>query len=277
MSYLLDDLIEFEKTARLTEHFLNAVKENNTRRVRIMMKDSLLNDPTFKEYREMRDAAKGIKGLYDKHDGRKYNYDKNTWNDDYLDGKMVQSINHFSPEMNQHLEDVVAHLRPEAHNAAPNPMLRNKPWPYKKMALGVGTAAAIGGGAYLYGRYKKKKRAEAEQEKTAASSDIKSAGLMAAGGLGLTTASLYGSLAMQKRLKKKYGDIDGVNETSILSGIGNDRATNRINPTREQRERAEKFRKSFNRLNFGSRVGMGVGTGLGATGAAMLGDAVSRR
>ena len=144
----------------------------------------------------------------------------------------------------------------------------------KKLAVGagIGTAATIGG-LYAYNRYKKKKT---EQEKTAAS-DVKSAGLMTAGGLGITAASLYGSLAMQKRLKEKYGDIDGVNETSILSGIGNDRATNRINPTREQRERADKFRKSFNRLNFGSRVGMGVGAGLGTTGAAMLGDAVSRR
>lgn len=161
----------------------------------------------------------------------------------------------------------------------PNPKLKKDLQRKERRIVGAGIAgaAAIGGSSYLYGRYKKKKRAEAEQEKAAASSDIKSAGLMAAGGLGLTTASLYGSLAMQKRLKKKYGDIDGVNETSILSGIGNDRATNRINPTREQRERAEKFRKSFNRLNFGSRVGMGVGAGLGTTGAAMLGDAISRR
>lgn len=114
-------------------------------------------------------------------------------------------------------------------------------------------------------------------EKTAVSRDAKISGLVTAGGLGLTAATLYGSLAMQKRLKEKYGDIDGVNETSILSGIGNDRASNRIYATKEQRERAEKFRKSFNRLNFGSRVGFGVGGGLGVAGASMLANAVSRR
>lgn len=152
----------------------------------------------------------------------------------------------------------------------------------KKIAKGVGIAGAglatLGGGAYLYNRYKKKKREQAEQdqEKTAAN-NLKEGGLMTAGGIGLTGATLYGSLALQKRLKEKYGDIDGVNETSILSGIGNDKASNRIYPTKAQRERAEKFRKSFNRLNFGSRVGFGVGGGLGVAGASMLADAVSKR
>lgn len=113
-------------------------------------------------------------------------------------------------------------------------------------------------------------------EKTAAS-DGKTGGLLTAGGIGLTAASLYGSLAMQKRLKKKYGDIDGVNETSFLSGIGNDRASNRIYATKEQMERAKKFKKSFNRLNFGSRVGFGVGSGLSLMGASMLADAVSKK
>lgn len=158
-----------EKTASLTPTFYQAVKEDNVQRVRIMMKDSLLVDPTFKEYNQMKDAAKNMKGLYDKHDGRSYSLDKNTWNDNYMDTEMVRAVGNFSPERTQHLQDVVSHLRPEAHNAAPKVEPNPAPWPHKKMALGVGAGlATLGGGAYLYNRYKKKKRAQAEQEKTAA-------------------------------------------------------------------------------------------------------------
>lgn len=54
----------------------------------------------------------------------------------------------------------------KTEQAMKTPFSRNK-----ALGLGVGlagTTAALGGGAYLYNRYKKKKRAQAEQEKTAA-------------------------------------------------------------------------------------------------------------
>ena len=41
----------------LTNAFREAVKTGNVRRIRIMMKDSLLTDPTFQHLKEMEQAA----------------------------------------------------------------------------------------------------------------------------------------------------------------------------------------------------------------------------
>ena len=56
----------------LTNAFYEAVKDDNVRRVRIMMKDSLLVDPTFTDFNNMVKAASSMTGLYDAHDGRAF-------------------------------------------------------------------------------------------------------------------------------------------------------------------------------------------------------------
>ena len=56
----------------LTRAFYEAVETGNVRRVRIMMKDSLLVDPSFKEFMEMEKVAISMQGLYDSHDGRSF-------------------------------------------------------------------------------------------------------------------------------------------------------------------------------------------------------------
>lgn len=96
----------------LTNAFFNAVNTNNVRRVRMMMKDSLLVDPTFEEFSEMEKAAREIDGLYDVHDGRELIADQSFWNDDYMNRLMVQIVNNFSHERIEHLKEVVRHLRP---------------------------------------------------------------------------------------------------------------------------------------------------------------------
>ena len=57
----------------LTHAFQEAVSEGNVRRIRIMLKDSLLVDPSFGRFNEMERAASLVKGLYDEHDGRSFN------------------------------------------------------------------------------------------------------------------------------------------------------------------------------------------------------------
>ena len=54
----------------LTNAFFDAVNNGNVRRIRIMMKDSLPVDPTFKELKEMETAAAKVSGLYDVHGDR---------------------------------------------------------------------------------------------------------------------------------------------------------------------------------------------------------------
>lgn len=74
----------------LTNAFYEAVKSGNVRRVRIMMQDSLLVDPTFTEFNAMEKAAASMAGLYDEHDGKEFVEDRTLWNDDYMDKVMVK-------------------------------------------------------------------------------------------------------------------------------------------------------------------------------------------
>ena len=103
----------------VTNAFHEAVSAGNLRRVRIMMKDSLLLDSTFRTFKEMEAAAKSLPGLYEPHDGREFKLDKSEWNDDYMNDMQVQVISNFSHERVQHLQDVVRYLRP-----APEPTHR---------------------------------------------------------------------------------------------------------------------------------------------------------
>jgi len=109
----------------LTNAFHEAVAAGNLRMVRIMMKDSLLLDLTFKTFKDMELAASSLSGLYEPHDGRELKLDKADWNDDYMNDLMVQSISNFSRERVQHLQDVIRYLRP-----APEPV--HRPTPYSQ-------------------------------------------------------------------------------------------------------------------------------------------------
>lgn len=96
----------------LTNAFYDAVKEKNVRRIRIMMSDSLLVDPTFREFKEMDKVASSVDELYDEHDGRVFEAEEKKWNDDYMSKQMVQIVGNFSHERIEHLKEVVHHLRP---------------------------------------------------------------------------------------------------------------------------------------------------------------------
>ena len=92
----------------LTNSFYEAVESNSVRRVRIMMKDSLLVDPTFLQFKEMEKAASGMGTLYDEHDGRDFKLTEDSWNDDYMNELMVQVVGNFSHERIEHLKEVLS-------------------------------------------------------------------------------------------------------------------------------------------------------------------------
>ncbi len=96
----------------LTEAFKEAVKSGNIQRVRIMMKNSLLVDPSFKEFDEMEKEAESMKGLYDVHDDKDFEKDEAKWNDNYMNEQMVKLISNFSRERIKHVKEVVSYLRP---------------------------------------------------------------------------------------------------------------------------------------------------------------------
>ena len=102
----------------LTNAFYEAVRSGDVLSVRIMMQDSLLVDPTFEEFHDMEKAAAGMKGLYDKHDGKKFIEDRSQWNNEYMDRVMVKVISNFSHERLDHLKEVVRYLRPVKERVA---------------------------------------------------------------------------------------------------------------------------------------------------------------
>jgi hypothetical protein len=101
----------------ITNAFRNAVSTGDVRGIRIMMKDSLLVDPSFTEFNEMNRIAGSVTGLYDVHDGSELNGDKSAWNDDYMNKMMVQVVNNFSHERVDHLKEIVKQLRPPSSHS----------------------------------------------------------------------------------------------------------------------------------------------------------------
>lgn len=96
----------------LPKTFCDAVSSGDVAMVHILMKDSLLVDPSFEHFREMEKAAASMKGLYEEHDGRSLNMNKDTWDNEYMNKMMVQVISNFSHERVEHLKEVVRYLRP---------------------------------------------------------------------------------------------------------------------------------------------------------------------
>lgn len=96
----------------LSNAFYEAVNSGNIRRVRIMMKDSLLLDPTFSRFKEMENKSQNLIGLYEKHNGKTFILDSSKWDDNYMDKLMVEVLMNFSHERIEHLKDVVQYLRP---------------------------------------------------------------------------------------------------------------------------------------------------------------------
>lgn len=97
----------------VTDNFKQAVINKEIRRVRIMMKDSLLVDPSFTDLSVMKKIAKDVIGLYDEHDGAELDYDKSNWTNEYMDKLMVQVVGNFSHERVDHLKQVVRYLIPD--------------------------------------------------------------------------------------------------------------------------------------------------------------------
>lgn len=106
----------------VTKAFTNDVASGNIKGVRIIMKDSLLVDLTFRDFEEMSRIAGNMPGLYDAHDGRELIMDKTLWNDAYMNKLMVQVVGNFSHERLNHLKEVVRYLYP-----APEPSVRTQP------------------------------------------------------------------------------------------------------------------------------------------------------
>ena len=95
----------------ITQEFIDAVEAGKSLRVRIMLKDILLVDPTATKYDEMEAFAKSKLGnIYDEHDGETLNFDVTSWNEDYLNEQMVAVVSNFSKERIDLLKGMVRYI-----------------------------------------------------------------------------------------------------------------------------------------------------------------------
>lgn len=91
--------------------FKNAVEKKNKLRVRIMLKDIMVVDPTMVSYNaRIRYASAHMPDLFDQHDGEKLNYNKSAWTKEYLSQEMVTLVNNFSHERLALLEKMVPYI-----------------------------------------------------------------------------------------------------------------------------------------------------------------------
>lgn len=95
----------------LTNEFIGAVDNRKLIRVRIMLKDSMLVDPSLNDYNEMLAyASSKLNDLFDEHDGEKLSYEMYDWNENYLNDQMVKVVNNFSNERLELLCNMVRKL-----------------------------------------------------------------------------------------------------------------------------------------------------------------------
>ena len=95
----------------ITSEFMEAVNNGNRTRVRIMLKDIMLVDPTMAKFDEMlKYASSKMNDLYDEHDDETLKYDRTEWNEAYLNNQMVVVVGNFSKERVELLRNMVRFL-----------------------------------------------------------------------------------------------------------------------------------------------------------------------
>lgn len=139
----------------LTKEFYEAVENGKKTRVRIMLKDIMLIDPSLKTFDEMLAyAEKSMPDLYDQHDGEEFKNDSSSWDEDYMNEQMVSIVTNFSKERISILSKIVKKLyahkiqaekttNTHANNFSAEPLRANR--------LAGGVIAIAGAGALIGG------------------------------------------------------------------------------------------------------------------------------
>lgn len=95
----------------VTNEFREAVGTGKKTRVRIMLKDIMLVDPSMKQFDEMLNFAKSnISDLFDEHNEEILKYDCSEWTESYLNNQMVVVVSNFSKERVELLRNMVKYI-----------------------------------------------------------------------------------------------------------------------------------------------------------------------
>lgn len=97
----------------ISKDFRDAVSEEKRIRVKIMLKDSLLLDKTFKAFEEMLAYAKtNMPDLIEEHDGEVFKTSE-LWNEEYLNEQMVMVMSNFSSERLNLIKKIIKQIYPQ--------------------------------------------------------------------------------------------------------------------------------------------------------------------
>lgn len=135
----------------IANEFISAVDSNDLLMARIMLKDSLLVDPTFKEFNEMLAYAEGRIDIYEEHDGETLKNDASAWTKDYMNEQLMQLVNNFSRERVALLKRICRNIYADKAERIQSERVitkTNRKIPQKEIGIGLavgGTAAAVVG------------------------------------------------------------------------------------------------------------------------------------
>lgn len=91
----------------LSQEFISAVEENNLIKVKVMIKDSLVIDPTFQEVDEyIKYASKNIPDLFNNQDDEVFIQDSSKWDKEYMNSQLNKLMYNFSKERINHIKDI---------------------------------------------------------------------------------------------------------------------------------------------------------------------------
>lgn len=95
----------------VTPNFKDAVDKKNKLKVRIMIKDIMIVDPTLITYNAyMRYASARMSDLFDAHDGEEFDYNRSAWTKNYMNQELVAVVNNFSRERLDFLKKMVSYI-----------------------------------------------------------------------------------------------------------------------------------------------------------------------
>ncbi len=93
----------------LSPDYITAINSGALLRARIMLKDSLIVDPTFAQFNEMLAyARREMPNLLVPHDGEILENDRAKWNTDLMNSELVEIVNNFSDVRIDHLKKVIS-------------------------------------------------------------------------------------------------------------------------------------------------------------------------
>ena len=124
----------------VSPEFNSAIKTGNLLRVRIMLKDSLIVDPTFVQFNEMLAYARTeLPELLEPYDNGTLENDSGKWDKDLMNMELVEIVNNFSQTRIDHLKKVISIVLADKIRSAKTikPPQSGQPYPHQPSGRGV--------------------------------------------------------------------------------------------------------------------------------------------